>query len=35
MFSKSSVNSYKFASVNFETEKMENYHDGMYEPISR
>jgi hypothetical protein len=28
LFSKTSVNAYKFASVNFETEKMENYHDG-------
>ena len=28
LFSKSSSNSYKFASINFETEKMENYHDG-------
>ena len=26
--SKSTPNSYKFASINFETEKMENYHDG-------
>ncbi|CAF2398571.1 unnamed protein product [Rotaria sp. Silwood2] len=25
--SKSAANSYKFASINFETEKMENYHD--------
>ncbi|CAF0913241.1 unnamed protein product [Rotaria sp. Silwood1] len=25
--SKSTANSYKFASINFETEKMENYHD--------
>lgn len=29
-FSKSSPNAYKFASINFETEKMENYHDGMF-----
>ena len=28
LFSKSTPNGYKFASINFETEKMENYHDG-------
>ena len=28
--SKSSPNTYKFASINFETERMENYHDGMF-----
>jgi len=28
-FSKSSLNSYKFAAINFETEIIENYDNGM------
>jgi hypothetical protein len=35
IFSKTSVNSYKFASINFETERMENYHDGMLDELFR